>query len=122
GRHDFDLHDGLEDHGLRLAEAVLETEDRSHAERDFVRVDVVVRAVEQRDLGVDHRITRHHAGLDGFLDALLDRRNEFARHAAANDAVDELVALALLVRLDLEPHVPELAAAAGLLDVFAFAL
>ena len=41
---------------------------------------------------------------------------------AADDAIDEFVALALRVRLDLEPHVAELAAATGLLDVLAFAL
>ena len=45
-----------------------------------------------------------------------------ARHRAADHAVDELVPLARGVRLDLQPHVAVLAAAAGLAHELAFAL
>ena len=48
--------------------------------------------------------------------------NVFARHRAALDRVDELEALARLVRLHLEPDVAVLAAAARLLDELAFDL
>src|SRR6185503_14029877 len=52
----------------------------------------------------------------------VDRRDVFARHRAALDRVDELVALALLVRLHLEPDMAVLAAATGLLDELALDL
>ena len=60
--------------------------------------------------------------LHRFLDALVDGGDELARDRAADHAVDELVALALLVRLDPEPAVAVLAAAAGLAHELAFAL
>src|SRR5581483_12166458 len=120
GRHHFDFHDRLEQDRLRLAEAILEAHRGGDLERHFVRVDVVIRAVERRDLHVHDGIARHDAGLLGFLDALLDGRNELARHRAADDAIHEDVALAGLVRLDLEPYVPVLAAATGLAHELAF--
>src|SRR6185312_12206439 len=119
---DLDLHDGLEQHRPGAAEAVLEAHRAGNLERHFVRIDVVVRAVEYRDLHVHDRITGDNARVDGFLHALVDRRNEFARHRATDDAVDELVTLALLVRLDLQPHVTVLAAAAGLAHELALGL
>src|SRR5690606_16333243 len=58
----------------------------------------------------------------GLADALVDRRDELARHGAADDAVDEFVALAFRLRLDLEPHVAILAAAARLAHELALGL
>jgi hypothetical protein len=84
----------------------------------LVRVDLVVRAVEERDLHVDHRVAGEHAARQRFLEALLDRRDVFARDRAALDLVDELEALAGF-GLDLEHHVAVLAAAARLLHELA---
>src|SRR4029453_8793608 len=53
---------------------------------------------------------------------LLDGRDEFARHRAALDRIDELEALAREVGLHLEPDVTVLAATARLLDELAFLL
>ena len=82
----------------------------------------MVRAVEQRHLHIHHRVPCDDAGLDGFLDALVHRRHVLARHAAADDAVDELVPLALLVGLQLQPHVSILPAPARLAYELALAL
>ena len=60
--------------------------------------------------------------LHGLDDALLDRGDEAPRDRAADDGVLELVALAARQRLDLDPAVAELAAAAGLLLVPALGL
>jgi hypothetical protein len=54
--------------------------------------------------------------------ALVDRRDVFARNNTTLDGIDELVALAGFVRLDLEPDVTELTATTGLLDELAFLL
>ena len=61
-------------------------------------------------------IAGDRALLGDVADALLDAREELARHDAADDLVGELHA-ALGVGLDLQPDVAELAAAAGLLLV-----
>src|SRR4029453_8027291 len=78
--------------------------------------------VEQRDLDVDDRITRKHAIGQRLAQTFFHRRDEFPRHGAALDGVDELEPLALLARLHLEPYVTVLAAAARLLDELAFDL
>jgi hypothetical protein len=51
------------------------------------------------------------------VDPLVDRRNELARHHAADDGIDELVAAAARQRLEADMHVGELAATARLLLV-----
>ena len=79
----------------------------------------MVRAVVERDAHVLHRIPRDVPLLHGFAHALLDRGDEVARDHPADDLVDELEAFAARQRLDLEPAIAELAAAAGLLLVLA---
>src|SRR5262245_53119549 len=120
--HHFDFHDRLEQHGPRPHEAFLEADGGCDLERHSARVDIVVRTVEGRNLHVDHGITREHAGLHRLLDALVHRRNVFARHGTADDAVDELIALAGFLRLESQPDVAVLAAAAGLAHELALLL
>src|SRR5262249_17182265 len=60
-------------------------------------------------LAVEHRL----------LDTLVDRRTEALRNDAADDLVDELVALVAVERLEDDYAIAELAAAAGLLLVAA---
>src|SRR5262249_6572764 len=88
-------------------------------ERHLRGVDRVVRAVDEPDahplngrageLAVEHRL----------LDALVDRRTEALRNDAADDLVDELVALVAVERLEDDHAIARLAAAAGLLLVAA---
>jgi hypothetical protein len=59
------------------------------ARRDFEGqhrgVDVVVGAVDQRDLDVDHREAGERTRVHDRLDALLDARDVFLRHRTADD-------------------------------------
>jgi hypothetical protein len=82
----------------------------------------VVRPVEQGHLDVDDREAGVDAGLERLADALVDRLDVFARDGPADDLVDELVAGALLARLELDDRVAVLALAAGLADEAAVAL
>jgi len=71
-------------------------------------------AVDQLDPHVDDRIAGEDAGLHRLLDAEVDRADVLARDLAADDLVEELVALARLGRLRVDDSVAVLAAAAGL--------
>src|SRR5207248_5467978 len=85
-------------------------------ERALARVDLVVRAVDELDVAVDDRVAGEDARLHRLLDAEVDGRDELLRNLAADDLVDELVALARLGRLDVDDDVSVLAAAARLAD------
>src|SRR6185369_10940611 len=98
---------------------ILECEAAGHLERELVRVDVVVGAVEYGHAEVDHRVTRKIAAHARFLDALLDCGNVLPRNRAAEDVVDELEVGAAGKRVDLDLAVAELPMAAGLLLVAA---
>ena len=74
------------------------------------------------DLDVNDLIAGIDAALDGFLDAVNDRRDVFLGNRAADDLVFDLDALALFVGLNLDTGVAVLAATAGLADEFAFAV
>ena len=77
----------------------------------------MVRAVIHRCLQVDQRVAGQHAVLHLFFDTLLDRRDVFAGHHAADDLVDELQAfLAFVTGGEADPAMTVLAAAAGLAD------
>ena len=108
--------------GLAFCHGVLEGQRAGDLERHFRGVDVVVLAVEQPHLEVDHRIAGEEAAPAGLLDPLLDRRPEVVRDGAAEDLVGEREVLAARQRLDLDLAVGELAAAAGLLLVPAVAV
>src|SRR5262249_3314178 len=83
-------------------------------ERHLARVDVVVRALDELDPDVDDRIAAEDARLHRLLDAEVDRRDVLPRDLPADDLVHELVARALLARLDVDHRGAVLAAAAGL--------
>ena len=57
GRGDFDAHDRLEQNRVGLLHRVLEREDAGHLEREFGRVDLVERTVDDLHDDVDHRET-----------------------------------------------------------------
>src|ERR1700730_518234 len=116
GHDDLDLHDRLEQRRLALLHAVLGRHRAGDGERHLVGVDLVVRTVHQGGLDVDDRIAGQHAAVESLDDALLDRRVVFLRDRAAHDLVDELEALAGLVRLDVDLGVTVLAAPTRLPD------
>src|SRR5690606_21105305 len=95
-RFHFNSHHGLEQHRAGLAHTVLESHGSGHTERVFVRVHIVVGTEEQRNLDVHYRVARHHARRQGFLDALVHRRDVFARNHTALDGVNEFVTAARL--------------------------
>ena len=121
---DADGHDGLEQDGLGLLHAVLEGGARGDLEGDFGGVDFVVGAVVDGDHGVDDGVAGDGALEHAVDEALFDGRQEVARDAGADDAVDEPVLGAFGLGLDAEVDFAVLAAAAGLLLVLvvAFAL
>src|SRR5580658_9946385 len=98
-RHgDFDSHYGLEKYRACLAGSFLEGHRTGDLVRHFVRIDVVVASVVERYNHVYHRIASEDAAVERFADTLIDRLDELLGNRAALDIVDELVALASLVR------------------------
>src|SRR5262249_34892471 len=87
---------------------------RGDLERHLAGVDLVVAAVGEADLDVDHRVPREDAGLRRLLHALLHRRHVLAGDGGALQPVLEDEPSADLPRLDLEPDVTVLAPAARL--------
>src|SRR5271154_6651172 len=122
GRGAFDFHDRFEQNRTGLFEGVFERENSSHAEREFVRVNFVERAVNDFDFDVNDLIAGINTAFYGFLDAADDRRNIFLRNRAADNLVKDLDALAFFIRLDGDAGVAVLTFAAGLTDEFSFAL
>ena len=64
-------------------------------------------------------VTGQNARVQGFLDTLVDGRNVFLRHDAADDLVLELVALARLLRVHVDDRMAVLAATTGLANELA---
>src|SRR2546421_480784 len=115
-RDDLELHHRLEEHRVGPLRGLLQRHRTCDLERDLARVDLVVRAVDQRGPDVDERIAGEHAALGGLLDALVHRRDVLARDLPPHDLVDELVAAAGPRRLEVDDRVAVLTAAAGLAD------
>ena len=82
----------------------------------------MVGAIVQGSLQADHGITGQRALLNGFLNALLNGGVEVLGDGAAEDFLGEDHVVLLLLRLEANPDVAELAAAAGLLLVTAVSL
>ncbi len=74
----------------------------------------MVAAIDQRHLDIDDRIARQHAAFHRLDDALLYRRDIFARHGATHDFILEDEARARLIRLHLQPDMTVLTAPTGL--------
>ena len=82
----------------------------------------MIAAVVELGAQARHREARQNALDEVLAQALFDRRNEVARHRAADDCIDELEIRARLGGGELNPHVAELAVAAALLLVAALHL
>src|SRR5438128_5776499 len=122
GHDRLDLHDRLEQHGLGLPARLLEADRPGDLEGHFGGVDLVVGAVRQGHLQVDHRVAGEHARRHRLPDALLDRRDELLRHLASDDLVLEDEAGAGRGGRARDRHVAVLAAPAGLPHEPAFRL
>ena len=77
----------------------------------------MIGAVDQRYLDIDDREAGKHTSTHDRVQALFDAGDVFLRNRSADDLGLELVALALLVRLDDDLDARELARTAGLLLV-----
>src|SRR5581483_247671 len=122
-RHDhLDRHDRLQQHGAGFLGSFLECHGAGDLKGHFAGVHFVVAAVVQDGAHVLHRITGENSAFHGFPDPFVHRLNVFLGDDAADDLVDELIALAGFVGLDANFHVAVLPAAAGLADELAFPL
>src|SRR6478735_6385257 len=92
GRDHLDGHERLHEDRVRTTGRVLERHRTGDLERELGGVDVVVLAVLEGDLDVDHRVAGDDAELHGLLATGVDLRDVLARDAATGDGVDELVA------------------------------
>src|SRR4051794_14150974 len=122
GHRHLDAHHRLEDRRARLVDGVLNRHRRGDLECHLRRVDLVVRAVEDRRPDVDHRVAGVDPRLEALADALVDRPHVFLGDRAADDLVDELVPGALVERLEVEDDVAVLALATGLANEATIAL
>jgi len=116
GRDDLDGHHRLEELRLRALHRLLEGHRAGDLERPLARVDLVVGALDQLDLDVDDGVAREDTRAERFLDPLVDRLDVLLRDLAADDLVLELVALARLLRDQVDDDVAVLARAARLAD------
>ncbi len=114
GNRDLQDHDRLEKGRLRLEDALLERLLGSDLERHFIRVDVVIAAVVQRDLHIDDWISCYRSCIECLANSLIDRREEVARHRATNDPVAELE-IRIGQWLDLKEDMTVLTRTSGLL-------
>src|SRR5213075_2698120 len=122
GRDDFDFHDRLEDDRARSPRSFLDRHRCRDLERHFAGVDVVVGAVHQLGLHVDHRVASQHTTLESFAHALLRRLDEFTRNGSADDLVLEDEPFTLLRRLDVDHHVTVLTLTTRLANELSFNL
>src|SRR5579862_2636511 len=119
-RDDFHRHDRLQNDRARLASSLFERHRAGDLESHFVRIHIVIAAVEERRFYIDHRIAGENAAFHGFLHTLIDRLDVLLGHGTTYDVVDELVAFTGLVGLQPDLGMTVLTAATRLADVLAF--
>src|SRR5206468_5019398 len=78
-RDDLDGHHGLEEPRPRPPHSLLERHGARGLEGPLARVDLVVRAVDELHIDVDHRQAGQDTGAHRLLDYLIGRRDELAR-------------------------------------------
>src|SRR6478735_7776487 len=104
GRTHLDGHHRLEEHGVGLADGLLEHHRAGDLERHLRGVDVVVGAVQQDGPDAHQRVAGEDTELHGVLDAVVDAGDVLARDPATGDLVLELVQLTLVGVQRLEGH------------------
>src|SRR5882762_3871293 len=96
GNHDFHFHDGLEKNRFRARAGFLKSHRARDFESHFVRVDIVVAAVDENHGDIHHREASENPVVERFADARFDGRNEFTGNRAADDFVDKEEAVFLV--------------------------
>ena len=122
GHSDLQLAHRLQQDRVGLRQGGLVGQLRRGLKGDFGGVHRMVGAVVQHGLQVHHGIARQGTVGAGLPQALLHRREEVLGHAAAEDLLGEDHVVLLRLGFKPDPHVAELAAAAGLLLVAALLL
>ena len=122
GHGDLQLAHRLQQYGIGLRQRRLVGQLRSGLECDFRGVHRVIGAVIQHGLQVHHGITGQRTVDAGLTQALFHGGEEVLGHGAAEHFLGKDHFLRLGVGLKADPHVTELAAAAGLLLVTALLL
>src|SRR5438874_3015691 len=117
-RDHFHRHHRLEQYWRGFTRSFFERHRSRDLERHFVRINIVITAIVERDFHVHDRVASHHSTFERFLNSLVNRLDVLLGDGAANDVIDELVALAWLLRVEINFHVPVLSAAASLANVF----
>src|ERR1700744_1198887 len=117
---DFNRHHRLKQYRTRLLRGFLECHRTGNLEGHFVRVDIVVAAVEECRLEVDHLVTGQHAIVQRLADALLGRLDVFLRNHAAFDGIDKFKTCTRLVRFQANLDVPVVTRTTRLADVLTF--
>src|SRR5579885_1906209 len=112
-------HDRFENDRAGFFKRRLQAHRGCDLKRHVRRVDVVIAALEHRHLDIDYRVAGEITLDQRVAHALLHRRDELARNRAADDFILEFKAAAAHQRLDAQPAITILAAAAGLALVLA---
>ena len=122
GHRDLQLAHGLQQDGIGLGQSGLIGQLRGGLKGDFRGVHGVIGAVIQHGLQVHHGIAGQRAVDAGLAQALFHGGEEVLGHGTAEHFLGEDHVILLGLRLKADPHVTELAAAAGLLLVAALLL
>src|SRR5688500_1644039 len=87
---DLDLHDRLDDHRTSALDGVFQRHRAGDLERHLIRVDLMLRTVDDGDLEVHHGIAGDDAVLHRLLDSGLDRLRPFLAETLSLDLPVEL--------------------------------
>jgi hypothetical protein len=114
---DLQIYNGLKNHGTGLLDGIQKGLTSGGDEGDLFGIYGVVLAVIDGHSHVTHGVARNGTLIEGFLDTLLNSRNELARDDTAGDVVDEFESRAPGEGFDFEVDLTELPGTAGLLAV-----
>src|SRR5581483_9397770 len=114
-RSDFHVHDRLQQSRLHFLHSVAKSLAAGGAEAVLVRVDVMIRTIDQLDFEIYQRIAGDRAVRSRLDDSFFDRRSKLLRHSATEDFVFKFKATAARQRFENHFAIAKLSAAAGLL-------
>src|SRR5271170_5276337 len=122
GNSHFDRHHWLQQDRLRLAGSFLERHRTGDLEGHFVRVDIVIAAVIERNLDVHHLVASQNTTLHRILNTLVDRLDVLLRNRATLRIIGKLVTLTRLVGRDTDLAMSVVTRTASLTNVLAFGI
>src|SRR4030095_8446808 len=113
-RDNLHLHDRLEQNGISFLSRVLESHGAGYLERHLRGVNLVIAAVMQCRLDVNHLVPGKNAAFHRFFDTFADGLDVLAGDDSPYDRVHKLVPGARFCGLNPDLSMPVLAASAGL--------